>query len=182
MKALSRTARVYIICVSLRDLIKETALRGGYLSSLMIDIDNFKQFNDTYGHVAGDQLLTLIARLLRQNLRQQDIACRYGGDELAVLLVNADKARAIDIGERIYQVIRSYPFQVRHQKKGLSRFDISASIGISTYPEVAGSREALIEGADEACYRAKRLGGGIAYHVPLRDVASRVRTRVSIVK
>lgn len=167
---------------SIRQLIGEVDLRGGYLSLLMIDINDFKQFNDTYGHVAGDQALSLVARLLRQNVRQQDIVCRYGGDEMTVLLVNADKAKAIEIGERIYQVVQSYPFQVRLQKKGLSRFDISVSIGISTYPEITDSREALIEGADDACYRAKRLRGGVAYHVPVRDAASRARTKVSIVK
>ena len=167
---------------SIRQQIEETAQRGGYLSLLMMDINKFKQLNDTYGHVAGDQALKLIAQLLQQNLRPQDIACRYGGDEMAVLLVNSSKAQAIDVGERIHQAIRSYPFQVRHPKKGLSRFNISVSIGISTYPEVAGSREALVEGADEACYRAKRLRGGVAYHIPLPDVASRVRAKISIVK
>lgn len=167
---------------SVRQQIKETALRGGYLSLLMIDIDDFKQFNDTYGHVAGDQLLKLVARLLRQNLRRQDIACRYGGDEIAVLLVNADQAIAIDIGERINQAIRSYPFHIRHREKGVSTFKISVSIGVSTYPEVSGSREELVEGADEACYRAKRLGGGVAYHIPSSDAAASARTKVSLVK
>ena len=167
---------------SIRQQIEEMALRGGYLSLLMIDINKFKQVNDTYGHVAGDQVLKLVAQLLRQNLRQQDIACRYGGDEMAVLLVNADKAQAMEIGERIHQAIRWYPFQMRHPKKGLSRANISVSIGGSTYPETAGSREELVEGADEACYSAKRLGGGVAYHFPLSDAVSKVTPKISIAR
>lgn len=158
---------------SLQRELQIAAERDSYLSFLMIDIDKFKEFNDTYGHQVGDQVLQIVAQLLRENIRETDIACRYGGDELCVLLPHADRARAMEVGARIDRSIRNYPFSARRiapdGKDGAAReaesVELRVSIGVATFPEAAQTRAGLVEQADRACYRAKLLGGGVASEV-----------------
>ncbi len=140
--------------------------RNSFLSFLMIDINNFKEFNDVYGHLVGDQVLQVVAQVLRENVREGDIACRYGGDEMCVLLPHTDRARAIEVASRIDGAIRAYPFHIR-QETGAGEApsadpSLRVSIGVATFPEAAHTRAGLVEQADRACYRAKALGGGVA--------------------
>ncbi|MBI4786462.1 MAG: diguanylate cyclase [Chloroflexi bacterium] len=145
--------------------LRDAAQRNSYLSFLMIDINKFKTLNDDYGHLVGDQVLQTIGQLLRENVRSTDIACRYGGDELCVLMPHTDRSRAMEVAARIDQVIRTYPFRV--WKEASSRAEgteltLRVSIGVATFPESAETRAGLVEQADRACYRAKALGGGVA--------------------
>jgi diguanylate cyclase (GGDEF)-like protein len=124
------------------------------LSVAMIDIDHFKNVNDTYGHLVGDKAIVMIAQILKDVLREGDIVVRYGGEEFLMILYGASAASAMPICERI-----------RHQIKdtvlmdGSQRINLSVSIGVCSYPEVAVSDEmALIDKADQALYHAKQTG------------------------
>jgi len=118
------------------------------LSLVMFDIDHFKQFNDTYGHPAGDELLRQVAQVLRESARAYDIAARYGGEEFALLLPNTALEQAVQVAERLRQQIRA--IENPHAP-------VSASFGVATYRR--GTPPAtLVYEADAALYRAKRGG------------------------
>lgn len=122
------------------------------LSLLMIDVDDFKVFNDTYGHRAGDDVLQGLAHSINSAVRMGDIVCRYGGDEFAVILPRTDGVEALSVAGRICQQVAatSYPVEGERAK----RFTIS--VGVSSYPEVASDKEGLVEQADRAMYEAKQ--------------------------
>ncbi len=146
--------------------LQDAAQRNSVLSFLMIDINKFKHLNDEYGHLVGDQVLQVIGQLLRDNIRQSDIACRYGGDELCVLMRHTDRSQAIQVAERIDRAVETYPFRIRREL-GQSAIEnvelhLRVSIGVASFPQDANTRAGLVEQADRACYRAKALGGGIA--------------------
>ena len=125
------------------------------LSYLMMDIDNFKHYNDTNGHPAGDALLKEMAALIKSSIRQTDVAFRYGGEELAVLLPDTGKKDAMEVAEKLVKAIHDYPFAYRErQPLGF----VSVSLGLATFPEDAESKDALIEKADGALYVAKTTG------------------------
>ncbi|MCL6534965.1 MAG: diguanylate cyclase [Armatimonadetes bacterium] len=118
------------------------------LSLVMFDIDHFKQFNDTYGHPAGDELLRQVAQVLRESARAYDVAARYGGEEFALLLPNTTLEQAVQVAERLRQQIRA--IENPHAP-------VSASFGVATYRR--GTPPAtLVYEADAALYRAKRGG------------------------
>jgi diguanylate cyclase (GGDEF)-like protein len=118
------------------------------LSLVMFDIDHFKQFNDTYGHPAGDELLRQVAQVLRESARAYDVAARYGGEEFALLLPNTTLEQAVQVAERLRQQIRA--IENPHAP-------VSASFGVATYRR--GTPPAtLVYEADAALYRAKRNG------------------------
>lgn len=126
------------------------------LSLIFIDIDDFKQYNDTYGHLAGDEVLKTVAQTLLQSKRMIDIACRYGGEEFVLILPRSPKSGALNVGERIrrnIEEIKPNPKSSRHLKKA-----ITISGGISTFPQDALDVQNLIMGADNALYSAKRSG------------------------
>lgn len=124
------------------------------LGIMMIDIDHFKQFNDTYGHAAGDVILKELAAFLRQNLREYDIACRYGGEELIMILpetkLSICQQRAEDIRQQVKQLTVVYNNQTLPA--------ISISIGVACFPNHGLVGEQVIEAADEALYQAKAQG------------------------
>ncbi|MFZ5595108.1 MAG: diguanylate cyclase [Pseudomonadota bacterium] len=126
--------------------------RGAPLSFAMIDIDHFKAVNDTHGHAAGDRVIKSLARLLQQRLRKSDIIGRYGGEEFAVALIDADASQA----RRIMDEIRADFAQVRHGEGG-REFTATFSCGIATIPSHSHPA-ALIEASDKALYDAKRGG------------------------
>ena len=146
--------------------LRDAAARNSYLSFLMIDIDRFKEFNDLYGHLAGDQALQAVAQILRANIRSSDIACRYGGDEMCILMPLTDRPRAMEVAARIDDAVQNYRFRVRRRtgaREGeIEEPTLRVSIGVAAFPEAASTRASLIEQADRACYRAKALGGGVA--------------------
>ena len=125
------------------------------LSVLMLDLDDFKLVNDTFGHLFGDRVLTWTAELIRSTLRASDIPARYGGDEFAIILPETDADEARMAADRILGAVREHAFQ--GEQRG--PVPIGASIGIATYPAAGRTATDLIAAADEALYRVKRDGG-----------------------
>ena len=125
------------------------------LSILMIDIDHFKQFNDTYGHQVGDQVLRLVAKVLQENVRECDFAARYGGEELIAVLRDTDLAACTEVAERIRRRISEARLTRRTTGQAIS--SITVSIGVAQF-RLAESAEAMIERCDRGLYEAKRLG------------------------
>jgi diguanylate cyclase len=125
------------------------------LSILMIDIDHFKQFNDTYGHQVGDQVLRLVARVLQDGVRDSDFAARYGGEELIAVLRGAALATCAEVAERIR--LRISEARLTRRTTGQAISSITVSIGVAQF-RLAESAEAMIERCDRCLYEAKRLG------------------------
>ena len=124
-------------------------------SILFIDVDHFKQYNDTHGHLAGDHALRELARILEKHNRVSSICARYGGEEFVVLVPEVDGKGARVLAERIRQDVEQYPFPGREtQPLGA----VTISLGVSSYPEDATDGESLIARADEALYQAKQKG------------------------
>ncbi len=133
--------------------------RKATISLLMCDLDDFKDINDTYGHLAGDEVLIEVARRLRNSIRDDDTAARLGGDEFAVLLNNGDKATVDLIAQRILDSM-AQPF---HGSFGAGR--ITMSIGIATLP-VEQDPQLAMNAADAALYRAKHAGKNCSVRAP----------------
>ncbi|NJK30589.1 MAG: diguanylate cyclase, partial [Acaryochloris sp. SU_5_25] len=125
-----------------------------FFSLVMVDIDHFKQLNDTYGHQAGDLALCEVAQLLQREVRPGDIVCRYGGEEFGVILPKATTADGYAIAERIRLAILESPVILASQQK----ITMTASLGVATFPVDADTRERLIQRADQALYAAKHGG------------------------
>ena len=125
---------------------------------LMMDIDFFKDVNDTYGHLTGSKNLEEIGFAIKQNLRVGDVAARFGGEEFAAFLLNADLAQGIVAAERIRAEIENYDFSVMRQGKKSEVHHVTISIGIACFPNDSKDPIELIEMADSALYRAKREG------------------------
>ncbi len=135
------------------------ALRAEHLLALlMIDVDKFKLINDRFGHRVGDQVLKAVASAVKQAIRLYDVPTRYGGDEFAVILPEADTEVAARVARRVLEKAAIVPLPVELRDAGMS---LSLSIGVATFPRPTGDANALIEAADSAMYRAKQVGGGI---------------------
>ena len=124
------------------------------LSCIMLDIDHFKKFNDTYGHQTGDMVLNTLGGLLRQLMRDSDLAARYGGEEFALLLYHASSPETLVVGERLRKTIEKHQFR---QGDLLLKVTISAGLASFPHPDVVDAKT-LIECADKALYRAKKEG------------------------
>lgn len=138
------------------DTLKEkVALSEKYneqISMIFVDIDYFKHYNDLNGHQMGDEVLRTIGKILRENLRENDIAARYGGEEFAIILPNTNEKEAVIIADKIRKTIESTKFLgEENQPNGV----LTASFGISVYPDKAKDDVTLIKSADDALYRAK---------------------------
>jgi diguanylate cyclase (GGDEF)-like protein len=120
---------------------------------LLMDIDNFKQFNDKYGHVAGDMILKNVSRIIKKKASAGDIICRYGGEEFVFVALNCNKKEATRLAEDIRQEISKSKVAIRREKKS-----VTVSIGISMFPGDAKIREDLIWKADSRMYEAKTSG------------------------
>ncbi len=125
------------------------------LSLMMIDIDNFKKFNDTYGHQNGDVILKELANILKLSSRENDYVCRYGGEEFSMILNQTSKDQSYTIAERIRQKIEAYNFPKFSADQNLKT---TVSIGIADFPQDAHTKEELINLADKAMYIAKFSG------------------------
>jgi diguanylate cyclase (GGDEF)-like protein len=135
-------------------LCEDSKKNNTQLSLLMIDLDYFKKYNDMYGHSKGDELLKEITSIIRDNLREKDILCRYGGDEFCIILPDTDKEKACFVANKIREAVYNYDcFGQEYLKNG----KMTLSIGVSTYNNEMDHCKDLIENADMALYRAKFL-------------------------
>ena len=125
---------------------------------LMMDIDYFKTVNDTYGHLTGSKTLEEIGWCITQNLRVGDVAARFGGEEFAAFLLDAELAQGIVAAERIRSAIEEQEFSVIRQGKPAETHRVTISIGVAYFPSDSSDPIELIEMADSALYRAKREG------------------------
>jgi diguanylate cyclase (GGDEF)-like protein len=121
---------------------------------LMLDVDHFKRFNDTFGHEAGDLVLREISHILHGHIRQSEIACRYGGEECMVILPGSSLNDTQKRAEELRQQIKSLNLQ--HQGQVLGR--ITVSIGVACFPDHGKTYDELFRNADAALYRAKAQG------------------------
>jgi diguanylate cyclase (GGDEF)-like protein len=128
------------------------------LSCLILDIDHFKHVNDTYGHLSGDQVLIDIAQILINNCRQSDLAGRYGGEELIILLLETDSPGAMIIAERIREMIEQH--QTVDDRREIIRVTVSMGVVSLTGPELEkmDKNERIVQYADDALLQAKKDG------------------------
>ncbi|NOY58973.1 MAG: PleD family two-component system response regulator [Calditrichaeota bacterium] len=135
--------------------IKRARRHKSQVSLIMMDIDHFKNYNDTYGHLAGDEVLRNVAKLMTGNIRGIDVAARYGGEEFVIVLPQTNKNAAKIVAEKLRILVGDQKFQNEDtQPNG----KITISIGVATFPENATNLEELIHQADQRLYHAKSLG------------------------
>lgn len=146
---------------SLQRAFIEAATNTQFLSLLFIDIDHFKKFNDTYGHDIGDIVLKVVANCITTSLRTSDVAFRYGGEEMVVILPCTDAPNAIQVATRILQAVE-VPFP--EEFLTISGQHVTVSIGACTYPTTASSKESLLKNADTAMYASKEMGRNRCTH------------------
>ena len=136
-------------------------LKNNPLSLIMMDLDYFKQINDTYGHHVGDQALTWVAALIKEAAGEDNLPIRYAGDEFVILMPQRDRYDALQVGEHLLQLVREKPLQLDVVEDPLS---MTFSMGIASAPENAQSGKTLMRQADTALYYAKKTGRNrIAY-------------------
>ncbi len=125
------------------------------VSLIIMDIDNFKKYNDTHGHPQGDEVLRRLCKILKKTVRRTDIVARYGGEEFVIILPETDRDNALIVAEKLRQEIEKTPFPNEEtQPNG----KITVSVGVATYPVDANSKTNLIDVTDNALYEAKDGG------------------------
>jgi diguanylate cyclase (GGDEF)-like protein len=140
-----------------RVLVRELSLarrEDRSLGIILLDLDRFKLLNDTFGHSAGDAALRAVADFLRSRLRAHDVVCRYGGEEIVVVLSGARASEASQLAEQLRAGIEQ--LRIEHEGKPLSK--ITASFGVSSYPENGSDPAGLLQAADAALYLSKEQG------------------------
>ncbi|MGQ0683339.1 GGDEF domain-containing protein [Bradyrhizobium sp.] len=157
---------------ALSEAVRNAADRGEPLSLLMIDIDHFKSFNDTYGHATGDQVLRLVAASLKQGIRAADVAARFGGEEFGIVLPNAPLQQAVAVADQLRRSIMARELKKKSTGEVIGR--ITVSIGVATLLPY-DSKESLLERADGYLYAAKRAGRNrVVGAAQLQDMSARV--------
>jgi len=127
---------------------------GTELSLLFIDIDDFKYYNDLYGHLKGDEVLTAVAQIMKNTVSDNVFIARYGGEEFAILFPQTGEDLAIQEAEKLRKAVQEHSFE---GQENLPDGTLTISVGVSTFPSKAKSENELLKRADEACYRAKFL-------------------------
>jgi diguanylate cyclase (GGDEF)-like protein len=135
---------------------------------LLLDLDAFKGYNDTHGHLQGDEALKEVARLLLASTRRADIVARFGGEEFVVLLPEVPAAGAAVVAEKIRTAVEGYPFAGRHTQPGGR---LTVTLGLATYPQDAAGGLELLDCADRAMYLGKQQGGNCLKTTTDRDAA-----------
>jgi diguanylate cyclase (GGDEF)-like protein len=138
----------------LQEEIEKAKIIKSSLSLIMIDIDFFKNYNDSFGHQTGDKLLGDISKLLQDHSRKIDYVCRYGGEEFSIILPQTHKKDAYAIAERLREVIQNYKFSYPDTPEQ----KITISLGLASYPEDAGDKAELLTLADKALFNSKKAG------------------------
>jgi len=123
-------------------------------SLIIIDIDHFKKFNDIFGHQSGDAVLKQVAITLKKNVRATDIVCRYGGEEMSIILPNTSYEEALSTAEKICIIISEKKFKLNHDRES----NVTVSIGVATFPYDGETISDIIEAADKRLYNAKNTG------------------------
>jgi len=139
---------------SLKNQIEISKRYGQDFSLIILDIDFFKKFNDTYGHQAGDAVLRQVAQTLKANSRSTDVVCRYGGEEMSIILPNTSAEEALLNANRICKAVAEKPFAISNS----TNVNVTVSIGVATFPKNAETAQELIESADRGLYYAKEHG------------------------
>ena len=139
---------------TLRKQIETSKRYNQPFSLIIIDIDYFKKFNDTYGHQAGDAVLKGVAHILKRNTRATDFVCRYGGEEMSIILPYTDQKEAQTNAERICNAVANHIFKLPNNID----CNVTISLGVATYPEDGETPQTIIEKADKALYWAKEHG------------------------
>jgi len=142
---------------SLRREVERASRFGRMLGVLALDLDRFKEVNDSYGHAAGDAVLTEFARRIRGEIREVDLAFRQGGEEFVVLLPETDAAGAIVVATRLGAAVKSTPFVVQASGRTVT-VRVTVSIGIAVFPHHADTGPGVLGAADDALYAAKAAG------------------------
>jgi diguanylate cyclase (GGDEF)-like protein len=124
------------------------------ISIIMVDIDWFKSINDSFGHEAGDTVLTVVAKSLKDGVRGEDVVCRYGGEEFILVLPEASASSALERAEHLRERIAQ--LEIEHEGTALRK--ITASFGVASFPDHGQAIEGVIKAADAAMYRAKTGG------------------------
>jgi len=147
-----------------QERLNEEILRAGRyhleLGLLLIDLDHFKKYNDTYGHGVGDEILKKVSQFIKERVRSSDLIARYGGEEFAVLLLQSGYQTSYLVAERMREAIAENSFFITQPEKNISAqmFKITVSIGVSTFPEEATTASQLIRLTDQRLYQAKAAG------------------------
>jgi diguanylate cyclase (GGDEF)-like protein len=134
--------------------IRRAVRRKRSVAVLMIDVDHYKRYNDSYGHAVGDQVLVMLATFLKNGIRAEDMACRIGGDEFALVLNEATAEGARGRAEVLCEKVRE--LSILDSGRVIAGF--SFSVGVASYPENGRTLAELLESADKALYRAKETG------------------------
>ncbi len=134
--------------------VRRAERKGAPLGIIMLDLDHFKNFNDTFGHEAGDTLLREVGALFQANIRGSDVACRYGGEEFTLLLPDTSREVARRRAEELREAVKNLHLQ--HQRHNLGSITISA--GVALFPEHGDTAAAVMLAADAALYQAKKTG------------------------
>lgn len=142
---LTKLANRRLMEIEFEKSFARTKRYGNELSVIMLDIDHFKEYNDVFGHKAGDELLTRIAHIVSEAIRDTDLAIRYGGEEFLILLPQTGESETFEVAERIRGTVEA-------------ETEITVSLGISVYNPNMQKKEEIINKADEALYRAKQKG------------------------
>jgi len=138
----------------------EREMNKAPLSIVMFDADNFKGYNDTHGHLKGDDVLRQIAEILESTVRETDIVARYGGDEFIIILPDTSKFSASKFAERCVRLISEYDFEGENL---IPSGRVTISAGVASYPDDGLTSAVLIDNADRACYKAKEAGKNRVY-------------------
>jgi diguanylate cyclase (GGDEF)-like protein len=140
--------------IALERELRRAARHNKPVAILMLDIDHFKEFNDTYGHDAGDTVLRELGEALLQSVRNEDILCRYGGEEFVAIMPELSLDAAMERAESLRRMVSEMRVRIR----GESLREITLSIGVAVYPQHAETLEEVLRAADRALYEAKHLG------------------------